>query len=149
VIRVIRSKAPLHTRFTCFAVICLAFVMGIASLIAQSPAGSDRWHIPEGAAAETNPEALNPAAIARGQSLYKAKCQRCHGVDGTGHGPDADPDHAPADLTDGRRASRNPDGVMFYKVWNGRTRPTMPAMKADITRTDVWDVIHYVKAFRK
>ena len=98
---------------------------------------------------ELNPEPLNAAVLAKGQSLYKSKCQRCHGADGTGHGPEAEPNHPAGNLTDGRLASRNPDGVMFYKIWNGREKPKMPAMKADITRADVWTVIHYVKTFRK
>ena len=115
----------------------------------QAPDGSQGWHIPESAATERNPEPLNDLVLDKGRRLYKAKCQRCHGADGTGHGPEADPNHLPGDLTDGRRASRNPDGVMFYKIWNGRERPKMPAMKADITQADVWTVIHYVKTLRK
>jgi hypothetical protein len=43
----------------------------------------------------------------------------------------------------------NPDGVMFYKIWNGRAKPKMPAMKIDVTRTDVWAVIHYINTLRK
>jgi len=92
---------------------------------------------------------VSPASIARGKSLYQSKCQRCHGPDGTGRGPDADPAHAPADLTDARRASRNPDGVMFYKIWNGRARPKMPAMKSEVSVTDAWMIVHYVKTLRK
>ena len=116
---------------------------------AQIPDGSDGWRIPESAATEQNPVPVNPAAIARGKSLYQSKCQRCHGTDGTGRGPDADPSHAPADLTDARRASRNPDGVLFYKIWNGRARPKMPAMKSDVSVTDAWMIVHYVKTLRK
>jgi hypothetical protein len=70
-------------------------------------------------------------------------------VTGKGDGPDADPNHAPSDLTDARRALRNPDGVMFYKIWNGRAKPKMPAMKTDIARIDVWTVIHFVKTLRR
>ena len=97
----------------------------------------------------TEPRSPNPDAIAKGRSVYRAKCQRCHGADGAGNGPEADPGHPPANLTDARRASRNPEGVLFYKIWNGRAKPKMPAMKADITRADVWRVIHYVKTLRK
>jgi mono/diheme cytochrome c family protein len=147
--RTLRSRWPRHTPLMSLGVMYLTFAIAVVTVIAQAPAGSDGWHIPEGAAAETNPEAPNSAAIARGQSLYKSKCQRCHGVDGSGHGPDADPDHPPGDLTDGRRASRNPDGVMFYKMWNGRAKPRMPAMKADVTRADVWKVVLYVKTLRE
>jgi hypothetical protein len=46
-------------------------------------------------------------------------------------------------------AARNPDGVMFYRIWNGRAKPKMPAMKADLTRTDVWTIVQYVKTLRK
>jgi len=116
---------------------------------AQAPDGSDGWRIPEGAATEQNPVPVTPAAIARGKSLYQSKCQRCHGSDGVGRGPDADPAHAPADLTDARRASRNPDGVMFYKIWNGRARPKMPAMKSDVSVADAWMIVHYVKTLRR
>ena len=106
----------------------LRFVLVVSSLLVvaeittparQAPDGSQGWNIPDGAAMERNPEPVSAAVLARGQNLYKAKCQRCHGVDGAGHGPEAEPDHLPGDLTDARRASRNPDGVMFYKIWNG------------------------------
>jgi mono/diheme cytochrome c family protein len=128
---------------------CLTVAVNVARVATQSPDGSEGWHIPESAAMERNPEPLNAERLAKGQSLYRAKCQRCHGADGSGHGPEADPNHPAGNLTDGRTASRNPDGVMFYKIWNGRSKPTMPAMKTDISRSDVWTVIHYVKTLRK
>jgi len=115
----------------------------------QAPSGSDGWLIPETAAAERNPHPLTPAAIDKGRSLYRSKCARCHGADGTGRGPDADPDRPPADLTDSRRAARNPDGVLYYKIWNGRAKPKMPAMKTDLTQTDVWLLVHFVKSLRR
>jgi len=139
-----RYMPPVRT-----CLIGLLLATGVATVVTQSPPGSEGWNIPEGASLEINPEPATPAIIAKGQSLYKSKCQRCHGADGRGHGPEADPDHLPSDLTDRARASRNPDGVMFYKIWNGRKQPKMPAMKADISRTDVWTVIQYVKTLRK
>src|SRR5688572_21608969 len=123
---------------------------GTITLRAGSQAGdSDGWQIPAAAATETNPMPATPAILAKGQELYKGKCQKCHGPTGTGNGPDADPDQPPGNLTDGKRAVRNPDGVMFYKIWNGRTKPKMPAFKTDISREDVWTVIHYVKTLRR
>ena len=132
---------------TTAAWICLT--VAAAVLAGEAPARSEGWQIPQGAERQRNPVAVDAGVIASGQRLYRSKCQRCHGVDGAGTGPDADPDHAPGDLTDGGRAARNPDGVMFYKIWNGRTKPRMPAMKAEIDPNEVWTVIHYVKTLRR
>lgn len=109
---------------------------------------SDGWQIPPEAAELVNPVALTEAVMRRGAEVYRSKCQRCHGREGRGNGPDAEPDEPPRDLTDSRRASRNPEGVMFYKVWNGRSSPKMPAFKTDITREEAWTVIHYVTSLR-
>ena len=127
----------------------LVAVASVVDVAGQVQDASDGWHIPDGAAAEQSPVPANGAVIARGKGLYQSKCQRCHGPDGAGHGPEADREHPPADLTDARRASRNPDGVMFYKIWNGRSKPKMPALKTDISRQDVWTVINYVKTLRR
>ena len=130
----------------------LAWLVVMASVVevaGQAREMSDGWHIPDNAATEPSLVPVNAAVIARGKGLYQSKCQRCHGADGGGHGPDAEPDHAPADLTDMRRASRNPDGVMFYKIWNGRAKPKMPAMKSEMSAADAWTIVHYVKTLRK
>lgn len=127
----------------------LVVMTNVVQVAGQMREASDGWHIPDGAATEPSLVPVNAAVIAKGKGLYQSKCQRCHGPDGTGHGPDADPDHAPADLTDMRRASRNPDGVMFYKIWNGRAKPKMPAMKSEISAADAWMIVHYVKTLRK
>ena len=140
------NKARLRAALT---LVCLTFSVGAVRTITQAPAGSDSWQIPDGAVTERNPVPISPAVLARGQGLYRSKCQGCHGLRGRGDGPDADPHHAPGDLTDATRASLNPDGVMFYKLWNGRAKPKMPAMKTDIARIDVWTVIHYVKTLRR
>ena len=116
---------------------------------APAAAASGGWGIPDSAAAERSPLTVNAGDLVRGQSLFRAKCQSCHGADGAGHGPDSDPSHPAGDLTDGRAALRNPDGVLFYKIWNGRAKPTMPAMKLDLTRDDVWLLVAYVKTLRK
>jgi mono/diheme cytochrome c family protein len=141
----ILSKARLRAAMTW---LCLTFTVGAVRTATEAPAGSDGWQIPDRAATEHNPVPLDAAVLARGQGIYRSKCQGCHGVHGRGDGPDGDPKHAPGDLTDARRTARNPDGVMFYKIWNGRANPKMPAMKAALEPSDVWRVIHYVKTLR-
>ena len=65
-------------------------------------------------------------------------------LSGSGFEPSADPEHPPADLT----ASALPDGVMFYKVWNGRKAPAMPPFKSMLTKDEIWTVIAYAKSLR-
>lgn len=132
----------------------IAMIAATATIVAaqekkQAEAQSD-WTIPPSAATEINPVAATPDVLAQGKKIFESRCQRCHGRDGRGHGPDSDPDHPAGNLTDRLRAAFNPDGVMFYKVWNGRQSPKMPAFKKeDLSKEEVWTVIQFVKTFRK
>jgi mono/diheme cytochrome c family protein len=109
------------------------------------------WDIPPAAFDERSPLAAVREAAARGKTIFGTNCTRCHGPEGKGNGPDSD--HA-ADLTDDLRDSINPEGVLFYKVWNGhavqlRTRiDDMPAFKDALSRDDVWAVVEYLKVLR-
>jgi mono/diheme cytochrome c family protein len=115
-----------------------------------APAGNGKgWTIPAGASQEQNPVTASPDILAKGKTLFDKKCERCHGKEGKGNGPDADADEAPGDLSDGSRAGRNPDGVMFYKVWNGRKSPKMPAFKTELSKDEVWTIVSYAKTLRK
>ena len=86
-----------------------------------------------------------------GEPIYRGKCQRCHGKEGKGDGPDADHDKPAGNFTDRMRVAFNPDGVMFYKVWNGRSiAPKMPAFKSEgLSKDEVWTVIRFVNTLRK
>jgi high-affinity iron transporter len=112
---------------------------------AQDGSANESWTVPANAAAEKNPVESSPAVIKKALQIFNAKCERCHGSTGKGDGPDGDPDNPPADLSDPERLAKNPDGVMFYKIWNGRGKPKIPAFKTEMSRNDVWTVIHYVK----
>ena len=93
---------------------------------------------------------VDETLLAIGRAVYKDKCQRCHGPGGLGDGPDADPDHEEdMDLTNPKRAARNSDGVVFYKVSNGRRRPKMPPFKEELTEQQIWAVVAYAQSLRK
>jgi len=111
------------------------------------PAG---WILPEDAEQKKNPHPVDEKLIAAGMDIYKDKCARCHGPGGLGDGPDADPEvQADMDLTNPKRAERNSDGVVFYKVWNGRRRPKMPAFSKELTEDQTWAVVAYAQTLRK
>ena len=117
---------------------------------ADGQSGGKGWTIPAGGSKEPNPIAASPEVLEKGKTIYEKNCKKCHGAEGKGDGPDADPDMPPEDLSDPERVPRNPDGTMFYKIWNGRKSPKMPAFKSEgLTKDEVWQVIHFVKTFRK
>jgi mono/diheme cytochrome c family protein len=142
----------MHIRSTLVAAAALVFACGLAVGARQQPPAQGNpngWQIPPEADQEKNPFAGDAKAIAAGKELFAKKCQRCHGPGGKGDGPDADPDAMQdMDLTVARRAARNPDGVVFYKAWNGRKKPKMPAVKDELTRDQLWQIVSYVQTLR-
>ena len=123
----------------------LAFIVApVFSAIALAQTG---WTLPQGANTEKSPLAATPDVIKRGESLYKSNCAGCHGPKGLGDGRDIDRQdrkNRPANLT----LSRNPEGVVFYKMWNGRKDPDMPAFKSRMTKDEAWAVVAYVTSLR-
>ena len=116
---------------------------------AQGQGRGGGWTIPPTATEEKNPLTVNEAVLAGGKKLFLSKCQKCHGAEGKGDGPDGDKAHqADMNLTVAARAARNPDGVVFYKVWNGRTTPKMPAFSEELSKEQVWAIVAYVQTLR-
>jgi mono/diheme cytochrome c family protein len=107
------------------------------------------WKIPATAATEKSPLTVSDATVAAGRKLFVSKCQRCHGTAGKGDGADGDPNHQDdMDLTAAAGAARNPDGVVYYKIWNGRSGPKMPAFSEQLTPEQAWTIVAYVQTLR-
>lgn len=138
-------KAPTFLR----VVISLGLAAASLLLVRSAEAQYDGWTVPPTGPAEKSPLTATPDVLKKGKALYTSHCQRCHGREGEGDGPDGDSKQRPADLTDSYRARLNPDGAMFYKVWNGRKSPDMPAFKSELTKDEVWAVVEYAKSLRK
>jgi mono/diheme cytochrome c family protein len=123
----------------------------VAGSIASVAAQYGGWFIPSGRRDEKSPLSSVPGAATRGKGIFASSCARCHGGEGKGDGPDSD--HA-SDLTDPLRDTLNPEGVLFYKVWNGhavqlRTQvDDMPAFQGKLSRDEVWAVVEYLKVLR-
>ena len=121
-----------------------------ASDAADQQKSTSGWTLPPDAADTKTPLAVDDKVLATGKKVFTDKCQKCHGPKGLGDGPDADPDHAEEmNLTNPKRAERNPDGVVFYKVMNGRRSPKMPAFKDELSKEQVWSVVAYAQSLRK
>lgn len=124
----------------------------VATLSAANAAPQKKggWVLPDNAKDDKSPLTMSDAVLAGGKKLYEAKCQRCHGKTGKGDGPDAElKNQADMDLTPAAGAAKNPDGVVFWKIWNGRETPKMPALKDDSTKEQVWAIVAYSQTLRK
>ena len=61
-----------------------------------APAGQAQpggWTLPPDAEQKKSPLTVDAKVLAAGKTVFKNKCQKCHGPAGLGDGPDADPDH--------------------------------------------------------
>ena len=137
--------------FTLALTLGVGMLAGVITAAARTtpPQTATRWTIPPTAVDEKNPLPINAATLAGGKKLFAGKCQRCHGPEGKGNGPDADAKYAAdMDLTNPARAARNVDGQVFYKIWNGRLNPKMPAQSEEMTKEQVWAVVAYVQTLR-
>jgi mono/diheme cytochrome c family protein len=141
-------------------VLAVAFVAGLTASVGGADSGQDPkaaapkqtsgWTLPPDAADKKSPLTVDEKVLAQGKAVFKEKCQKCHGATGIGDGPDADPDaQEEMDLTNPKRADRNPDGVVFYKVSNGRRKPKMPVFKDELSEQQIWQVVAYVQTLRK
>jgi mono/diheme cytochrome c family protein len=134
-----KTRRNLSSVSSVSSVVAILLCVLCALLAAQSKG----WTIPADAANEKNPLSPSPKVIEEGKDQYSHHCEKCHGKKGLGDGPDVDRKdrkNRPANLS----FSRNPDGVMFYKIWNGRHDPRMPAFKSEMTRDEVWQTIAYI-----
>jgi len=132
-----KTKALSSVSSVSSVVVCLCVLPVLVAAQAKT------WTIPDGAAGEKSPISSSPDVLKHGESLYKSQCAGCHGPKGLGDGTQVDKKdraHRPANLA----ISRNPEGVVFYKVWNGRKDPDMPAFKSRMTRDEAWAVVAYV-----
>jgi mono/diheme cytochrome c family protein len=131
------------------AVVTVAAAMLGAVAMAAQGGGESGWTVPPTAASEKNPLTVDAAVLAAGKKLFGDKCARCHGLRGKGDGPDGDESHqADMDLTVAARAARNPDGVLFYKIWNGRLPSKMDPMSKELTKDQVWSLVAFVQTLR-
>jgi mono/diheme cytochrome c family protein len=137
-------------RFLCLAAVLSGVGAGtLAATLAAAPQTARSWTLGEDADTKKNPLTADEKTLAAGKALFKEKCSRCHGPGGLGDGKDADPDATEMDLTNPKRAGRNPDGVIYYKVLNGKSRPKMPSFKDELTEEQIWSVVAYVQTIRK
>ena len=101
-----------------------------------------------------NPYPPSPEIIEQGKTLFEGKafCRTCHGIDGTGLGPDIDPDNfrgpLPRNFTDKEWQKARTDGELFWILKHGSKGTAMASfIPLVLTEEEAWKVITYVRSF--
>lgn len=103
--------------------------------------------VPDEAAAIQNPLEATQESIALGGELYQQSCAVCHGEDGEGDGPAAEPlDPKPSDLHEDH-VQANSDGALFYIISHGRPETAMPAWEDVLDEEQRWHLVNYLRTF--
>ncbi|HEX7599498.1 MAG TPA: quinol:electron acceptor oxidoreductase subunit ActD [Polyangia bacterium] len=112
-----------------------------------------RGHLPtatgtqEAAAALVNPLPRTKEVFAVGRKAYGNRCEVCHGAIGNGTGSlTAAYGGKPANLQ-AQQFRDYPDGKIYWVIMNGKN--AMPSHAADLTETQRWAVVHYVRALQR
>ena len=99
------------------------------------------------AAKVKNPVAATAESTAAGRRMYVRLCVRCHGPEGKGDG-EAAAGATPSDLTGAQWTYGSTDGELFSVIHDG-TSPDMAGYSERMSDTDIWNVVNYVRTFKR
>jgi mono/diheme cytochrome c family protein len=127
----------------CAILASLAIASGAASTNGEQP-----WSAPEATRKVKNPIPVTQKSLAAGAQLFHENCASCHGETGVGDGPTGKLlKKKPANLTESKLMSEESDGSLFWKISEGR--PPMPSWRDDLTKTERWQLVNYVRKLAK
>jgi mono/diheme cytochrome c family protein len=131
----------------------LLLAIGLLPALAPPPLDA-RDDVPPEIASRPNPvTALEPREERDYRRQYKAKCARCHGLDGKGGGEEAAQQPvAPADFSDARLMGSRSDGQLYYQIlMGGGERCAMPAFGPGSAHAwdddKIWHMVAFIRLF--
>jgi copper transport protein len=93
-----------------------------------------------------NPVPPTRESVARGREIYAEKCTFCHGDTGRGDGPlGIGLNPRPADFRT-HLAAGHTDAQLYDWLSNGVPGTAMPKFASELSETDRWNVLNYIKA---
>ena len=105
------------------------------------------WTVPANFKSMKNPVAMSDASTAAGQALYVKTCAACHGKTGLGDGPKAKSlKTMPNNFTKADYQNQT-DGEQFYKTKTGRG--DMTKYEGKLSDDDIWNLVNYMRTFKK
>jgi mono/diheme cytochrome c family protein len=114
-----------------------------AALVAQPKP----WVVPANFKSMKNPVAKGDASNKAGAALYTKNCASCHGKAGLGDGVKARAlKDFPGDFSKAEYQNQA-DGDHFYKTKMGRGE--MPKYEGKLSDDDIWNVVNFMRTFKK
>jgi mono/diheme cytochrome c family protein len=108
---------------------------------------SKPWLVPDEYKTMKNPVAKDETSIKTGMALYTKHCASCHGKTGLGNGVKARTlKDFPGDFS-GAEYQNQTDGGHFYKTKFGREE--MPKYEGKLSDEDIWNMVNYMRTFKK
>jgi len=125
------------------AVVVISFSMITLNATAQPKP----WEVPANFKTMKNPVAPGDASTKTGMALYNKNCASCHGKTGLGDGVKARALKThPGDFSAALYQNQT-DGEHFYKTKTGRDE--MPKYEGKLSDDDIWNVVNYMRTFKK
>jgi mono/diheme cytochrome c family protein len=102
----------------------------------------------------TNPLIDEATALTVGRTIFETTCAACHGQTGVGDGPAAAAlNPKPANLTDGAMMHDLSDGYLYWRISQGGSmapfNSAMPAWETQLSETEIWQVISYIRSMSR
>jgi mono/diheme cytochrome c family protein len=105
------------------------------------------WTVPANFKTMKNPVAKGDASNKAGMALYIKHCASCHGKAGLGDGVKARAlKDFPGDFSKPEYQNQT-DGEHFYKTKFGRGE--MPKYEGKLSDDDMWNIVNYMRTFKK
>ena len=126
----------------------ILFVSSVLIVFCASLAAQQKpWEVPANYKSMKNPVAKGDASNKAGMSLYTKNCASCHGRAGLGDGVKARALKTfPGDFSKAEYQDQS-DGEHFYKTKFGRGE--MPKYEGKLSDEDMWNIVNYMRTFKK
>lgn len=105
------------------------------------------WEVPAEFKIMINPVAKSEASNEAGKVLYVKHCASCHGKTGLGDGVKSRMLNDFSGDFSGDYYQNQTDGEHFYKTKTGRGE--MPKYEGRLSDDDIWNIVNYMRTFKK
>jgi mono/diheme cytochrome c family protein len=121
-----------------------AAVMLMSAMLVAQP---KPWVVPANFKSMKNPVAKGDASTKAGLALFIKNCASCHGKAGLGDGVKARAlKEFPGDFSKAPFVDAT-DGELFWRTKTGRGE--MPKYEGKLSDDDIWNVVNYMRTFKK